>query len=347
MEDTCLIAVEAATTWIPEERETTSAMVAAGRITAQEADDLAVTAVPVARLPAPDMAVRAARRALDAASCDPADLGFLAHGWLYHQGHDFWSPAHYIADQLGAGAALPLGVQQMSNAGAAALGVAVDRLTANADVPAALVTTADSFRAPGFDRWAADYGVVYGDGGTAAVLRRHDPGRPRAALLLRSLAFETAAGFESMYRGRDDFSPAPLWPDGRIDIRRPKKAYLEMHGGIEKFAKSARACVRSVLLRSLAVAGIEPIDARIRHVALPRLADSVLGMMYLPVLDGLVTGDILRERENSGHLGAGDMLANLALFSSSADPGLDSGEYAVVLGGGGGFTWSCAVVQAV
>ncbi|MGA5896993.1 3-oxoacyl-ACP synthase [Streptomyces venetus] len=333
------------TTWLPEERETASAMVAEGRITAEESRDLGLTAVPVSGTSAPDMAVLAAERAFDASTCDPGDVGLVVHGWLYHQGHDFWSPAHYIAARVGAGSALPLGVQQMSNAGAAALGVAVDKLVADARPQVALVTTADRFCPPGFDRWAADYGVVYGDAGTAALLRRLDTGRPRSGLVLKSLAFVTDAQYESMYRGRDDFSPAPLWRGGRIDVKRPKKAYLEEHGGIAAFTESARSCVRAVLLKALAEAAVEPSDGRIRYVALPRLSDSVLDMMYLPVLEGLVAGKTLREREGSGHLGAGDMFANMAHVSASPD--LESGEFAVLIGGGGGFTWSCAVVQAV
>ncbi|MFI9201791.1 3-oxoacyl-ACP synthase [Streptomyces sp. NPDC053048] len=319
-------------------------MVDAGRITVEESRDLGLTEVPVGDVPAPDMAVLAAERALAAAGRDAGPVGLVAHAWLYHQGHDFWSPAHYIADRLGARAALPLGVQQMSNGGAAALGVAVDKLLADPRLQAALVTTADRFTPPGFDRWTADYGVVYGDGGTAALLRRHSAD-VKAGLFVRSLAFVTASAYEVMYRGRDAFSPAPLWHGGRVDVRRPKKAYLETHGGISDFTESARQCVRAVLLQALVEAGLEPGDSRIRCVALPRLSDSVLGMMYLPVLDGLVNGDIVRERESSGHLGAGDMLANLAHISSAI--GLESGEFAVVLGGGGGFTWSCLVVQAV
>ncbi len=337
------LVVESAT-WLPEGRETTSATVATGRITAEGAADLGLTAVPVAGIPAPDMAVLAAERALGGVGRDAPAVGLLVHGWIYHQGHDFWSPAHYIAARLGIPAALPLGVQQLSNAGAVGLGVAVGQLAADATLEAALVTTADRFALPGFDRWTADYGVVYGDAGTAVLLRRHGPARGGSAVLLRSLAFVTAAEYESMYRGRDAFSPVPMGHGDRIDVRRPKKAYLEIHDGIAAFGKVAQECVRSVLLQALSEAGVEPLDARIRCVALPRLSDGVLDLMYLPVLDGMVAGEILREREHSGHLGAGDMAANLARIQASGM--LEPGEFAVLIGGGGGFTWSCAVVQS-
>ncbi|MGH4010163.1 MAG: ketoacyl-ACP synthase III family protein [Pseudonocardiaceae bacterium] len=336
------LTLEAVATWLPDGRETVIEMVAAGRLAIDESQGLGLSAVPVSDLPAPDMAVLAAQRAFTAAQADPARIGLVVHAWIYHQGHDFWSPAHYIASRLGAREALPVGVQQLSNSGSAALGIAADRLIADPGLDLALVTTADRFALPGFDRWSGDYGVVYGDAGTAALLRRADPDQC-GGLVLRSLAFVTAAEFEVMYRGRDGFSPAPRWHSDHVDIRRTKRAYLEMHGGIEEFQVAARECVHRVLMQALSEADIEPDDSRIRYVVLPRLSDSVLNLMYVPVLDGLVKGEVLTLREASGHLGAGDMLANIAHISGVTSLGFDG--IAVIIGGGGGFTWSCAVVQ--
>ncbi|MEV8533747.1 ketoacyl-ACP synthase III family protein [Streptomyces sp. NPDC051211] len=342
MEITQPLVLQAAT-WLPEERETTAEVVASGRMTEEEAREIGLTAVPAADIPGPDLAVRAAERVLAAAEYDPARLDLVAHAWIYHQGHDFWSPPHYVADRIGAREALPLGVQHMSNGGAAALGVAVDRLLADPRAESALVTTGDRFAAPGFDRWTADYGAIYGDAGTAALLRRRAEGGSGGTFLLRSLCSATAAEFEAMYRGRNPFTPAARWDGGTIDIRRPKKAYLEMNGGMAAFMKTATESVRSILLQSLAEAGLEPGDPRIRWVALPRLSTHILAGTSALITE-LTKAEIVQEREGSGHLGAGDVLANLADLSSSYD--LEAGEFAVVIGGGGGFTWSCAVVQA-
>ncbi|MET9607838.1 3-oxoacyl-[acyl-carrier-protein] synthase III C-terminal domain-containing protein [Streptomyces sp. NPDC006512] len=322
-------------------------MIAAGRLTAGDAEGLALTEVPVSKdLAAPEMAVRAAGRVLADTGWDPARIGLVAHGWTYHQGHDFWSPAHYVAHQIGAGSALPVGVQQMSNSGAAALGIAAEKLIADPGAESALVTTADRFCLPGFDRWSADYGVVYGDAGTAALLRRRQPDERPGALLLRSLAFATDASFEEMYRGRDPFGAVPLaHGGGRIDVKRPKKAYLEIHGGMEEFRRAAARCVERALGLALSDAGVEAGDPRIVRVALPRLSDSVLDLMYRPVLDGAVRAEVLALRESSGHLGAGDLLANVEHIAASG--ALKSGDLALVLGGGGGFTWSCAVLEAL
>jgi 3-oxoacyl-[acyl-carrier-protein] synthase-3 len=296
--------------------------------------------VPVADEPAPDLAVRAAVDALAGAGRAAGEVGLVVHAWTYHQGHDFWSPAHYVAHRIGAPRALPFGVQQMCNAGAAGLGIAASRLLLEPDLQAAVVTTADSFTGPGFDRWAGDYAVVYGDAGTAAVLgRRRRPG----GLVLRSIAYATAAEFETMYRGDDPFSPAPHWRGERIDVRRTKRAYLAAAGGMESFQAVATGCVLDVVLRALGEAGVAPHDPRIRAIFLPRLSDSVLDLMYVAVLDGHVAGKPHRLGEGSGHLGAGDMMANLTHLDEQDL--LDPGEIALFVGGGGGFTWSCAVVE--
>ncbi|MFJ6798005.1 ketoacyl-ACP synthase III family protein [Streptomyces sp. NPDC091268] len=336
------LSLEAAT-WLPEGRERVSDLLESGGLSEAEAAQLGLTEVPVSDVPGPQLAVRAAERVLAAADFAPQRIGLVAHSWLYHQGHDFWSPPHYVADQVGAHDALPIGVRQMSNGGVAALGVAVDRLLADPSVEAALVTTGDRFVPPGFNRWTADYGAVYGDAGTAALVRRHEPDTTRPVLLLRSLTFSTAAEYEAMYRGRDPFTEAPLEAGAPIDVRRPKKAYLEEHGGMGPFLKSAAEAVRSTLLQSLEESGTRPGDPRIRCVALPRLGEHVLSVTHA-LLDELLGVEVLQLREGSGHLGAGDLLANLAHIGTSHT--LESGEFAVVIGGGGGFTWSCAVVQA-
>ncbi|MFE1553325.1 3-oxoacyl-[acyl-carrier-protein] synthase III C-terminal domain-containing protein, partial [Streptomyces sp. NPDC058718] len=105
----------------------------------------------------------------------------------------------------------------------------------------------------------------------------------------------------------------------------------------------AGVCVRTILLQSLAEAGVEPRDPRVRCVVLPRLSEGILRVTHL-LLDELMDCEAVQLREDSGHLGAGDVPAGLAHLGSRYP--LRRGDFAVVLGGGGGFTWSCAVVQA-
>ncbi|TDV54246.1 3-oxoacyl-ACP synthase [Actinophytocola oryzae] len=333
------LVIAAATTWLPPGRETVADAIAEGKVKPERAADLALTAVPAGDVPAPELAARAAEAALTRAGVPRERVGLLVHAWIYHQGHDLWSPAHYVADRAGVGAALPVGLYQLCNGGAGALAVAATHLLADPGLDTALVTTGDRFAPPGFDRWTSDYSVAYGDGGTAVVLRR---GPAHAGdLVLLGLAQASAPEFETMYRGRDEFSPAPRWHSDRVDARRAKKAFLA-EKGIDRFNAVSADRIRRVVTDALSGTGIAPTDPRIRYIALPRLADSSLDASYVPVLDGWVPGKLISPREHSGHLGAGDTAANLAHLHDNRL--LDRGEVALVLLSGGGFSWSCAVV---
>ncbi|MFF2081616.1 3-oxoacyl-[acyl-carrier-protein] synthase III C-terminal domain-containing protein [Kitasatospora sp. NPDC058162] len=318
------------------------AVIADGRLEPEHRHRVGVTELPVStELSGPQLAARAAQRALRAADWDTDRVGLLAHAWIYHQGHDFWAPAHYVADQAGVSKALPFGLQHMSNGGALGVQLAATRLVADPAMDSVLVTTGDRFSLPGFDRWAGDYDVVYGDAGTALLLGRTDGHGD----LLHMLSFSTAAAAETelFFRGRDGFSDAALDHSRPIDVRRPKKAYLEM-GGMEQLKSLGLAKVRHILLECLEFAGIEPGDPRIRCIALPRAGDSVYNLMYLPVIEDVIKAEPLFLGRKTGHLGAGDFIANLSDIIASGI--LQPGEIALVIGGGAGYTWSCAAFQA-
>jgi 3-oxoacyl-[acyl-carrier-protein] synthase-3 len=336
------VGIVSAALWLPHGRDTAADAVAEGRLEARVARDLGHRHLPVAEdVSAPDMAVRAASEALGRSEAVAGDLALLCHAWMYYQGHDLWSPPHYIADQLGAHAALPVGVRQICNGGAAALELAVGRMSLETGVRYALVTTADRFVPPGFDRWRSDYGAAYGDAGTAVLLRQ--PAAASDALLLRSLHSAAAPQLEGMHRGNDPFARLPRDVSPVVDMRRTKRTYLREHG-TDDFQKINRDMIRHVLRRALQDAGVRPDDPRIRLAVLPRLGAKVLNADWIPVLSALLPVPMADWGTDTGHLGTGDLAAGLhdVLHGEVLRPG----EIAVLLNAGAGFTWTCAVVEA-
>jgi 3-oxoacyl-[acyl-carrier-protein] synthase-3 len=321
--------LRAVTSWLPDTVESAAQALADGRITAQDAEANGYRQLPVsAGIAPPEMAVLAATDALKRSSVDAVDL--VIHAWTYYQGHDFWSPAHYIANEIGAYDAMPFGIQQMCNGAGIALEIAAARLLADPAAGSALVTTADRFAEPGFDRWRGDYGLWYGDGATAAVLARD--AEPTDDLHLLAIASTAVPWVESMHRGRDEFSLAPR---GVVDIRRTKKAFLEEQGK-DAFAAVVAERLPALIRTALDEAGVTDPEL----VALPRLGRAALDAAYAPAVGGVPTLDLGRD---TGHLGAGDLLANLAALVDSG--ALAPGRTAVALSAGGGFSWSCAVVR--
>ncbi|MFD9686193.1 3-oxoacyl-[acyl-carrier-protein] synthase III C-terminal domain-containing protein [Kitasatospora sp. NPDC059088] len=333
--------IAAVVDWLPPTTDTAAAAVAGGRVTAENAAKDGYLELPVSDGPSgPEMAVLAAAKAIGEAGCPPESIGLVVHAWIYHQGHDFWSPAHYVAQHAGAVRAVPLGVQQMCNGGATAVELAAVRLAADPALERALVTTGDRFAAPGFDRWQGDYGVAYGDGATALVLdRERGP--------YRLLAAHTAAApdLESMHRGHDAFSPAPRANGETLDIRRTKKAFLGDGLG-PHFAATAGEGVARAVRGALADAGLAPDDPRLGHLLLPRLGRTVLETAYLPAVErlGLTGVEVLDLGTRTGHLGAGDAAAGLAHLHTRGL--LEPGRIAILLSAGAGFTWTALLVAA-
>lgn len=333
------IVIDAAATYLPTQSSAVRDAVAQGRLTTQDATSSGYHSLPVASTAAPDLAVGAARRALAAAGREAADVSLLAHAWIYHQGHDFWSPPHYIAHRLGALGAVPIGVQQMCNGGGAALEMVAGKLLSDARLDVALVTSADRFTEPGFDRWRADYGVLYGDGAAAVVLSRSGPDRGGLHLLsIRTLA---APQLEVMHRAGRPFSKAPREYGTSIDVRATKKAFLST---VEKesFVATVSEAVSKVLANALADAEISPDDKRLRCVLLPRLGADARESIYGPAVSRLTSAPCLDLGAETGHLGAGDVLANLAALTTQEM--LEPGEIALLLSAGAGFTWTALVV---
>ncbi|MER7224785.1 ketoacyl-ACP synthase III family protein [Streptomyces rubradiris] len=342
MRTTASVGIAAAALWLPPKRDGAHSAVAEQRVEGNVARDLGHPRLPVADdISPPEMAVLAARQVLHGSGVAAADVTLLLHAWMHYQGHDLWSPAHYIAHQIGAHNTVPVGIQQICNGGAAALELAVARLSLAEGSRHALVTTADRFTAPGFDRWRSDYGAAYGDAATAVLLRQPaDAGDP---LLLRALHTAAAPHLEAMHRGMDPFARLPRENSPVVDMRRTKRDYLRDHG-VAPFKKINREMIRCVVQGALRDAGLAADDPRIRFVLLPRLGLKTLRNAWIPTLNELVAARPVDWGSDTGHLGTGDLPAGLhELLRRSA---LGPGDIGLLLNAGAGFTWSCAVVEA-
>ncbi len=293
----------------------------------------------------PELAVDAAIAVIESAGVDPDDISLVLHAWSHYQGHDFWSPAHYVAHRVGALAATPIGINQMCNGAAAAIEIAQDRLAGprrGSRDGLCLITTGDSFKSPGFDRQSSDYGCVYGDGGTAVLLGRGSP-EMIGGLRIRATATDAAPELEVMNRGVDPFAPASRWYRSTVDVRDAKKRHLRTaEPGV--YADRERRAIDTVVRSVLDEVGIDGVDSRIRAVFTPRLNADILESTYRPLLQHWFRAPVVEYGAVTGHLGAGDVIGNLA--DAIADRTIDdsSGLY-VLLSAGAGFTWSAIVIE--
>lgn len=331
-----------ATAWYPEHRQTVQEAVAAGDIDARTARELGYTALPVSEHTAPpDMAVEAATQALALSGVQADDLSLVLHASVHHQGHDAWSAPHYIARRIGAHRAVPIGLLQQCNGGAIGIELAANRLQGDPAAGPALVTTADRFLMPSWHRWLSDYGMAAGDAATAVLVHRVTGPAGPGDLLLHSLATRAAAELEVMHRGDDELNATPMGHSSMIDVRRTKRAFIKAYG-VDFFLKTAADRIRAVVEESLTGAGLAADDPRLRYAVIPRLGSKAMAEAYIPPLTDVTSAEVLDLGRATGHVGAGDLNASLADLARTDL--LKPGEHALVLNGGGGFTFTAVVV---
>lgn len=330
---------------LPPGVESAAEAVRSGRITEQEREQLGVTSVHVGAEPAPVLAAAAARAATAEAGVEPDRVGHLFHAHTYYQGHDFWSPAHFIAHEAGFDNCVPMSVGQMCNGGAAALGIGVDRVrsTTSGEPVLSVATTADTFSGHGFDRWGGDYDTVYGDGATCVILSSKAEDTSTPALRVMALDSRARPQFEAMYREGDAFGTTPHELRAAIDVKASKRAFFQRSGGTAEFRAAALKTIGELVAGVIDSAGVGIAD--VTATMLPRLSPKVLDLMYSEAIDPRLGPTLHCERDTTGHLGAGDFLANLDHLRRTDL--LADGQFALVVGGGGGFTWSAAVVRKV
>lgn len=310
--------------------------VASGACDARAASRMSAESVSVSADESPaDMAVAAARQALAQAGSAPDDIALLLHATTYYQGYDAWPVASYIQREALGNTCPALQVKQMSNGGMASIDLAAAYLAASPDRGDALLTTGDRYCLPGFDRFRTDPGTPYADAGTALVLSRRG-GYAR----VRSLVMLSDSELEPLHRGEDPVGDAPFANRIPVDFEGAKKAFVKRHGMSFAISRAA-AGQQSVVKQALAEAEMELDEAR--WYVLPHFGRRRLESLYYEQFGIDPARTTWEWSRTVGHLGAGDQFASLGhlVDSGRAAPG----DRCVLMSVGGGYSWSCAVVE--
>ncbi len=284
---------------------------------------------------AAEMAVAAARIALERAGSTGADVDLILHADTYHQGQDLWAVASYVQAQTLRNTCSALEIRQMSCGGMAAIDLATAYLTATQDRCDALLTTADRFCEPGINRWSTDPGTPYADGGTAIVLSRRG-GYAR----LRSIVMYADSDLEEVHRGDEPFGPAPFTHRIPVDFEAAKQAFTRRHG-LSFAIKRVNGAQRFTIKQALADADLEL--AEVDWIVLPHFGYRRLESLYFREFGIDPARTTWEWSRTVGHLGAGDQFASLGYLVDSGRARM--GQTCLLVGIGAGYTWGAAVVE--
>lgn len=333
----CQVKIVAATVVPGTNTETSTYAVSKGILDEESVQQIAVNKVPVATDSenAPDLAKLAAQSLLELVGMKASSIDLLLHCWTHYQGHDFWSPAHYIANAVGANNALPIGINQMCNGGAIAVSLATDLLK-QGKYCNILITTGDIFPDESFDRWASDFGIAYGDAGTALLLRSVDMSSDNQGPRILGIESRAISEAERMHRGDDHFSKSPRQVSYRVSVRRTKRAYMQAND-IDAFLLQNRNAVKNIILSLMEHNSSNGQKAHLRGIVMPRVGEKIIRTTYAAGSDDAIPGvNCFNYGIDTGHLGAGDLVANIATTLNSET--IKTGDCLIYLSAGAGFT---------
>ncbi|MFD0385484.1 ketoacyl-ACP synthase III family protein [Streptomyces stramineus] len=291
--------------WLPERMDTEQA-VKEGLMDAAVREVSGIEAVPVAgTVPAPDMAVTAAREAIRRSGHGPEDFAALYHSNSHFQGPDGWSPQHYVLRKALDRPISAVEVRQGCLGMLTSLELAAHRLACDRSRPAVLLTGADNFGTPLADRWKDAGLFLLADGAAAAVVSA----RGGFARLLASASLSDPQ-MEELNRGGEVLFPPPMTVGRPLDLEGRRQYWREQWaaGTVPPMGDLGRL-VGDVASRALAEAGLtmEEID-RVVHMGFSRIP---LWDTFLAPLDIDEERGIWDFARRTGHVGTADFVAGL------------------------------------
>ncbi|MEV6974450.1 ketoacyl-ACP synthase III family protein [Kitasatospora sp. NPDC093806] len=288
-------------------------------------------------MPAPDMAVTAARQAMRRSGLHPHDLDLHIHACGHEQGPEGWSAQHYILRHITDRDIPSFRVWQACSGLIGSLELAACYLRAVPERSAALVTGADNVGTPSFNRW--DFGIqngVVGDAASAVVLST-------TGGFARLLAINTGstAEVEEQYRGAEPLFPPSLTVGRSIDFKERLAAAGGLEETVAEVVRRQGELRTEIALRTLAEADLDAADiTRVAHVFTGQ--ESYLKVILDPM--GLRPEQgLLDFGSRLGHLTVNDQIVGLEHLVATGQVG--AGDHVLIVAHGGGVSITCAVVR--
>ncbi|WP_128381911.1 ketoacyl-ACP synthase III family protein [Streptomyces cavernae] len=285
-------------------------------------------------VPAMDLAVQAARTALERSKIDPEDLGAHIHSAVHYQGPDGCYPPGYILRELGLGTIPALYLQQGCDGMLSALEVAIGKLTGAAEAGSVLLTAGENFSSPSMDRWKGlGQAYILGDGAAAALVSDEE-----GFAEVRSLNSGVLHELESWHRG-----------DGPLLLREDAGPTSDMVERAEQFAERMPLSETmekltlfdlDIIHRSLVDAGLNASDlARVVPINMDGRMIEYSVMMPLGLPMSRCSWEF---GKGVGHVGGADVFITLEHLVRTRE--VSPGDHVLLVSQGPGWLCSAAVV---
>jgi 3-oxoacyl-[acyl-carrier-protein] synthase-3 len=319
---------------VPIESAVENGLYAAEEVKQHEWTGLAVAG----EIPAPEMALRAARSAFTRCGRDPESTNLLLYTDCWHQGPDGWQPQFYLQHYLVGGELVAVELRNGCNAVFSALELAGAYLTAG-QREVALIAAGDNFGTPLVDRWNPGPGFIAGDGAGALVVTRE-----RGFAQVLSVNSTTITAAEEIHRCGEPMFPPGATIGRSVDFtaRAEKFRKKQMAEGTAmalatEFQRRPAECVD----RTLQEAGITVGD--LTRVVLTHTSKEEAEIQFMAVLGLPLEVSTWEFGSGVGHLASADHIVALDHLLSTGQ--LAPGDHVLLIGAAPGLTYSCAVLR--
>jgi 3-oxoacyl-[acyl-carrier-protein] synthase-3 len=308
---------------------------------AEERERGGLTSISVAgSTPAPDLAIEAARAALEESGHIATDIGGIFHTSVHPQGPDGWSAQHYINRNTVNQPVMSAEIRNGCIGFFSSLQLATCYLDSMPDRQAVLLTCADNFGTPSVDRWrAAPKLFVLADGGGAVVVsKRHG--------FARLLAIDSISNpeLEIRHRAGESLFPPGLTAGGTLNFgERIEYFRRQVMDGTLPALNDFGSVLFDVVEKTLKDADTSMDEiTRVVHDGYTRDA---LRDMYLDVLGVEEERGIWEFTRRVGHAGPLDQIRGLEYVWRNG--GVSAGDKVLLISDAPGMEAACAVLEII
>ena len=285
-----------------------------------------------------EMAVRAARRAIDDFDVRVADLSMIIYTATSKPGPDGWGPAAYVLRSIGADeSTLAIEVRHQCSGMFSALQVAVGHLRAAPEHQSVLIVNAENWNSPDFNRWDYAPGLPLGDAAVAMVLTK-EPGFAR----LCSVDSLMVAELEELHRAGASLRPMD-GEDNPGTLREASAHFIATSPVVAKMHSLVDGANERLNARTVANSGVEL--SKMAWVGTINGSAGLVKGRLLPLLGIPPERSAYDIGRSIGHAGAADQ--TLAFARLLADGKFSPGDHYLMSGFGPGLTNTTAVIEVI
>ncbi|MDX3585856.1 ketoacyl-ACP synthase III family protein [Streptomyces europaeiscabiei] len=313
--------------------------VAQGLISQETVDANGLTGTHLAHdIPAVELAVSAARVAMERSKLQLEDITDHVHSGVYYQGPQGSYPPGYILRELEVEPVSSLYLRQGCNGMLGALEVAVGQMTGAAQAETVLLTSGENFTATGLNRYSG-LGQAYflADGGAAALISA-DEGFAQ----IRSLSSGILPELERWHRGDGSLLP----DEGREsdgDMAERATRYSETETPLSETLEKLTLFNLGVIRRALVDADLNADDiAKVVPINMDGRMIEYSVMMPLGLTMDRSTWDFGR---GIGHVGGADVFITLEHLVRTRE--VAPGDHVLLISQGPGWMCTACVVTLV